>query len=146
MKYHNIDSSPFGVMTKLCFDQDGVDAILGDLEIDYEINAFDLGCAETHFVTDGTDHSVIIVIVNLNRCGSTSFTGSIVAHEAYHVVCRIFQHVGQPLVEAGEEVVAYMIEHITKQIFGIVERELNVRKASRSVPKQTGKRARRAVV
>ena len=146
MKYHDIDSSPFGVRVKLCFDQDGADAILIDHDIDFEINAFDLGVAETHYISD-TVEGIIVVIIDPAKCEKDHhFACGVVAHEAYHVVCRIFQHIGQPLYDAGEEVFAYTIEHIVKQMSAALEAEINARKASRSVLKQARKSKRGAVI
>ena len=146
MRYHDIDSSPFGVRVKLCFDQDGADAILIDHDIDFEINAFDLGVAETHYISD-TVEGIIVVIIDPAKCEKDNhFACGVVAHEAYHVVCRIFQHIGQPLYDVGEEVFAYTIEHIVKQMSAALEAEINARKASRSALKQARKGKGRTVV
>lgn len=146
MRYHDIDSSPFGVRVKLCFDQDGADAILIDHDIDFEINAFDLGVAETHYISD-TVEGIIVVIIDPAKCDKDPhFACGVVAHEAYHVVCRIFQHIGQPLYDVGEEVFAYTIEHIVKQMSAALEAEINARKASRSALKQARKGKGRTVV
>ena len=140
MTYHDIDASPFGTKVKLCFDQDGADAILTDHDIDFAIDAFDLGIAETHYISDGRD-SIIVVIIDPAKCDSDQhFASGVVAHEAYHVACRIFEHIGQPLYDVGEEVFAYTIEHIVKQMSAALEKELNARKASRSKTKQTRQR------
>ena len=146
MKYHDIDSSPFGVRVKLCFDQDGADAVLEDHDIDFSINAFDLGVAETHYISD-TVEGIIVVIIDPAKCDKDPhFACGVVAHEAYHVVCRIFQHIGQPLYDVGEEVFAYTIEHIVKQMSKALEAEINVRKTGRSAFKQARKSKRRVVV
>ena len=139
MTYYDIDASPFGMKVKLCFDQAGVDAILTDHEIDFTLDAFDLGIAETHYISDGLD-SIIVVIIDPAKCDHDQhFAVSVVAHEAYHVACRIFQHIGQPLDTVGEEIFAYTIEHIVKQMSAALEKEFNARKASRSKTKQTRK-------
>ena len=141
MTYYDIDASPFGTKVKLCFDQDGADAILTDHDIDFAIDAFDLGIAETHYISDGRD-SIIVVIIDPAKCDNDQhFASGVVAHEAYHVVCRIFEHIGQPLYDVGEEIFAYTIEHIVKQMSAALEKELNARKASRSKTKQTRKRS-----
>ena len=139
MTYYAIDSSPFGVRVVLCFDQAGADKILKDHNIDFELNAFDLGVAETHFISDGSE-SIILVIVDPKKCDHDAhFACGIVAHEAYHVVCRIFEHIGQPINTVGEEIAAYMIEHITKQLSVALGEKLSARKERRSTPKQTRK-------
>lgn len=140
MTYHDIDASPFGTKVKLCFDQDGADDILTDHDIDFAIDAFDLGIAETHYISDGRD-SIIVVIIDPAKCDSDQhFASGVVAHEAYHVACRIFEHIGQPLYDVGEEIFAYTIEHIVKQMSAALEKELNARKASRGKTKQTRQR------
>ena len=140
MTYYDIDASPFGTKVKLCFDQEGVDAILTDHEIDFAIDAFDLGIAETHYISDGRD-SIIVVIIDPAKCDNDQhFATGVVAHEAYHVACRIFEHIGQPLYDVGEEIFAYTIEHIVKQMSAALEKEFNARKASRGKTKQTRQR------
>ena len=140
MTYHDIDASPFGTKVKLCFDQTGADAILADHEIDFAIDAFDLGIAETHYISDGRD-SIIVVIIDPAKCDNDQhFASGVVAHEAYHVACRIFEHIGQPLYDVGEEIFAYTIEHIVKQMSAALEKEFNARKASRGKAKQARQR------
>lgn len=143
MKYYHIDANPFGTRVKLCFDQDGVDSILKDHDIDFTVDAFDMGIAETHYISDGRE-GIIVVIIDLDKCDhDRNFQCGIVAHEAYHVACRIFEHIGQPIHTVGEEIVAYTLEHLTKQIAAATELEENARKASRSALKQARKVKRR---
>jgi len=144
MKYYHIDASPFGTRVKLCFDQEGVDSILKDHDIDFTVDAFDMGIAETHYISDGRD-GIILVIIDLDKCDhDLHFRCGVIAHEAYHTACRIFQHIGQPLYDVGEEVFAYTIEHMVKQMSVAVGKELDARKASRSALKQARKIKRRA--
>lgn len=146
MKYFHIDTSPFGIKAKLCFDQAGADAILKDHDIDFAINAFDLGVAETHLISDGIE-AIIIVIADVNKIDhDRNLAAGIAAHESVHVACRIFEHIGQPLHTVGEEIVAYTIEHLTKQIASAMETEINARKGNRKVSKRQSKRAGRQVV
>ena len=142
MKYYHIDASPFGTRVKLCFDQEGVDSILKDHDIDFTVDAFDMGIAETHYISDGRD-GIILVIIDLDKCDhDLHFRCGVIAHEAYHAACRIFQHIGQPLYDVGEEVFAYTIEHLVKQMSVAVGKELDVREKRRSATKQTRKRKR----
>ena len=143
MKYYHIDASPFGTRVKLCFDQEGVDSILKDHEIDFTVDAFDMGIAETHYISDGRE-GIILVIIDLDKCDhDLHFRCGVIAHEAYHTACRIFQHIGEKLYDVGEEVFAYTIEHMVKQMSLAVGKELDVREKRRSTTKQTRKRKRR---
>jgi hypothetical protein len=143
MKYYHIDASPFGTRVKLCFDQEGVDSILKDHDIDFTVDAFDMGIAETHYISDGRD-GIILVIIDLDKCDhDLHFRCGVIAHEAYHTACRIFQHIGQPLYDVGEEVFAYTIEHMVKQMSVAVGKELDVREKRRSKTKQASKGKRR---
>ena len=145
-QYYSVDASPFGVRVLLCFDQKGADSVLEDHDIDFSINAFDLGVAETHYISDGRE-AIILVIVDPAKCDhDPHFAAGIMAHESYHIACRIFQHIGQPLLEVGEEVFAYTIEHLTKQMSLALEEEINARKKRRSPTKQKGKRSGGTVV
>jgi hypothetical protein len=143
MKYYHIDASPFGTRVKLCFDQEGVDLILKDHDIDFTVDAFDMGIAETHYISDGRD-GLVLVIIDLDKCDhDLHFRCGVIAHESYHTVCRIFQHIGQPLYDVGEEIFAYTIEHMVKQMSVAVGKELDVREKRRGATKQTRKGKRR---
>lgn len=145
-KYYTIDTSPFNVRLLMCFDQAGADKVLSDFDIDFDLDVFDLGVAETHYISDGRE-GIILVIFDPSKCDSSTYLAAgIVAHEAYHITCRIFQHIGQPLESTGEEIIAYTIEHLTKQMLTALEKEINARKASRSETKQAGQTKRRTNV
>ena len=143
MKYYHIDASPFCTKVKLCFDQEGVDSILKDHDIDFTVDAFDMGIAETHYISDGRD-GIILVIIDLDKCDhDLHFRCGVIAHEAYHTSCRIFQHIGEKLYDVGEEVFAYTIEHIVKQMSVAVGKELDAREKRRGATKQARKGKRR---
>lgn len=143
MKYYHIDASPFCTKVKLCFDQEGVDSILKDHEIDFTVDAFDMGIAETHYLSDGRD-GLVLVIIDLDKCDhDLHFRCGVIAHESYHTACRIFQHIGQPLYDVGEEIFAYTIEHMVKQMSVAVGKELDAREKRRGKIKQARKGKRR---
>jgi len=143
MTFYNIDTTPFNTRALLCFDQVGLNAILREYEIDYKLVAFDAGVAETHYVSD-ENTGVIIIIFDLDKFDHDEhYRCGVIAHEAYHTTCRIFQHIGEKLYDVGEEVFAYTIEHMVKQMSVAVGKELDVREKRRSKTKQASKGKRR---
>lgn len=148
-KYYNVDLGVFPTAIKLCFDQDGLNKILDDHHVDIQIKAFKYGSAETHYLTAGK-HGLVILMFDIETYGDDRlYMNSIIAHEAYHVACRVFQNMGEKQKDIGEETMAYTIEHIFKLVSIAMDTELEKRDAGKkrgSVPKQTGKRARGSVV
>lgn len=146
MSYFHIDLGMFTTQVKLCFDQVGLDKILDDHSIDLKISAFDNGCAETHYLTDGRE-GIVIVLIDLDACDhDIHYLQGVVAHESMHVVCRVFEHIGEKISTVGEEVLAYTLEHIVKQISKATSIKLekrDARETGRSVSKQAGKTTRR---
>ena len=137
--YYNVDCGHFPAQIKLCFSNENFQKILLDHGILYKASALDEGIAETHYLTDGKE-GIIVLAFNLDECveEDPAYLAGVIAHEATHCVCRVFEHIGEPVEEIGEESRAYLTEHIVKQITtGIrMEMDKNARKASRSVPKQ----------
>lgn len=148
-RYYHIDLGMFTTQVKLCFDQAGLDNILEDHSIDLKISAFDNGVAETHYLTDGRE-GIVIMLIDLEHCSSNvHYLHGVITHEAYHATCRVFEHIGEKIQNVGEEIVAYTIEYITKQVSAAATKELEKRsvgKKRRSVPKQKSKTVRRSVV
>lgn len=139
MTFYNIDTTPFNTRALICFDQAGLDAILHEYEIDYKLMAFDAGVAETHYISD-ENTGIIVLIFDLNKFDHDEhYRYGVIAHEAYHATCRIFQHIGEKVSDVGEEVFAYTLEHMVKQMSVAVGKELNARKTSRSKTKQARK-------
>jgi hypothetical protein len=145
--YYHVDCGHFPAQIKLCFSNAIFQKILLDHGIMYKASALDEGIAETHYFTDGKE-GVIVLAFNLEECVNEdpAYLAGVIAHEATHCVCRVFEHIGEPVEEIGEESRAYLTEHIVKQITtGIrMEMDKNARKASRSVPKQKGEGSGRA--
>lgn len=140
-KYFHVDAGFFPVEIKLCFNDDEFQQILKDYGIKQKVSALDVGCAETHYFQDAKI-GVIIMVFDLSDIGTTNAEiAGVVAHEATHCVARIAEHVGEPDNDMGEETVAYLTEHITKQIWQGIEirKERNAREGHRKVPKQKGK-------
>jgi hypothetical protein len=143
--YYHVDCGHFPSQIKLCFSNEMFQKVLADHGITEKATALDEGIAETHYLTDGK-HAVIIMAFDLKECvdEDPAFLAGVIAHEATHCVCRIFEHIGEAPDEIGEESRAYLTEHIVKQITtGIqVEIEKNARKENRAASKQKGQGAR----
>ena len=137
--YYHVDCGHFPAQIKLCFDKASFQKILDDHSIPYEASPLKDGIAETHYIGDG--HNVVIILVfNLAECMNEdpSYLAGIVAHEATHCVCRVFEHIGEAPEEIGEESRAYLTEHIVRQITTGVRVHLakHARKANRKLPKK----------
>jgi hypothetical protein len=122
---------------------------LEDHDIKAKATALDEGVAETHYLSDGKV-GIVVMVFDLDECEDDEPANlvGIVAHEATHCVCRVFEHIGEEVEEIGEESRAYLTEHVVKQIWkGIeMEKEKRAREADRAVSKQKGKRAKRTDV
>lgn len=142
--YYHVDCGHFPAQIKLCFSNETFQKILADHGITLKASALDEGIAETHYLTDGKE-GVIVMAFDLKECvdEDPAYLAGVIAHEATHCVCRVFEHIGEPPEEIGEESRAYLTEHIVKQITtGIrMEMEKNAREASRKLPKQKSKGA-----
>lgn len=142
--YYHVDCGHFPSQIKLCFSNETFQRVLKDHGITEKATALDEGIAETHYLTDGK-HAVIIMAFDLKECveEDPAFLAGVIAHEATHCVCRIFEHIGEAPDEIGEESRAYLTEHIVKQITTGINMEIqkNVRKEHRTASKQKGKRA-----
>ena len=146
--YYHVDCGHFPAQIKLCFDNNEFQKILADHNINAKATALDTGVAETHYMTDGRE-GIIIMVFDLDECDEgPAYLAGVIAHEATHCVCRVFEHIGEEPEDIGEESRAYLTEHIVKQITQavIVEREKHARERDRAVSKQKGKRAKRADV
>ena len=143
--YYHVDCGHFPAEIKLCFSNETFQRVLLDHGITYKATALDEGIAETHYLTDGK-MGVIIMVFDLKECvdEDPAYLAGVVAHEATHCVCRVFEHIGEEPDEIGEESRAYLTEHIVKQITtGIrMEMEKDARKENRTTSKQKGKRTK----
>lgn len=132
--YYHVDCGHFPTQIKLCFSNETFQKVLKDHGIKEKASALDEGIAETHYLTDGRE-GVIILAFDLKECvdEDPAYLAGVIAHEATHCVCRVFEHIGEPPEEIGEESRAYLTEHIVKQITtGIrMEMDKNARKADR---------------
>lgn len=144
--YYHVDCGHFPAQIKLCFSNEMFQKILLDHGIAYKASALDEGIAETHYLTDGKE-GVIVLAFDLKECvdEDPAYLAGVIAHEATHCVCRVFEHIGEPVEEIGEESRAYLTEHIVKQITtGIrMEMDKNARKEHRAASKQKNKAAGR---
>ena len=146
--YYHVDCGHFPVQIKLCFSDQDFQMILKDHGIQTKATALDEGVAETHYITDGKQ-GIIILVFDLLECDDNSYNlAGVVAHEATHCVCRVFEHIGEDQENIGEESRAYLTEHIVKQIWKAieVEKEKNVRERDRAISKQANKRKKRSDV
>jgi hypothetical protein len=147
--YYHVDCGHFPVSIKLCFSNTDFQRILEDHDIKAKATALDEGVAETHYLSDGKV-GIVVMVFDLDECedDEEANLAGIVAHEATHCVCRVFEHIGEEPEEIGEESRAYLTEHVVKQIWkGIeMEKEKRVREADRAVSKQKGKRTKRSDV
>jgi hypothetical protein len=147
--YYHVDCGHFPVSIKLCFSNDDFQKILADHDIKAKATALDEGVAETHYLSDGKV-GIVVMVFDLDECedDEEANLAGIVAHEATHCVCRVFEHIGEEPEEIGEESRAYLTEHVVKQIWkGIeMEKEKRAREADRAVSKQKGKRTKRSDV
>lgn len=147
--YYHVDCGHFPVSIKLCFSNDDFQRILADHDIKAKATALDEGVAETHYLSDGKE-GIVVMVFDLDECegDEEANLAGIVAHEATHCVCRVFEHIGEEIEDIGEESRAYLTEHVVKQIWkGIeMEKEKRAREADRAVSKQKGKRSKRADV
>lgn len=139
--YYHVDCGHFPTQIKLCFSNEIFQRVLKDHGITEKASALDEGIAETHYLTDGRE-AVIILAFDLKECvdEDPSYLAGVIAHEATHCVCRIFEHIGESPEEIGEESRAYLTEHIVKQITtGIrMEMEKRARKERRSLSDKEG--------
>jgi len=140
--YYHVDCGHFPAQIKLCFSNETFQKILLDHGIAMKASALDEGIAETHYLTDGKE-GVIVLAFDLKECvdEDPAYLAGVIAHEATHCVCRVFEHIGEPPEEIGEESRAYLTEHIVKQITtGIrMEMDKNARETDRKLFKQKGK-------
>lgn len=140
--YYHVDCGHFPAEIKLCFSNEMFQRVLLDHGITAKATALDEGIAETHYLTDGK-MGVIVMVFDLKECidEDPAYLAGVIAHEATHCVCRVFEHIGEEPDEIGEESRAYLTEHIVKQITtGIrMEMEKDVRKTNRAVPGEKGK-------
>jgi hypothetical protein len=147
--YYHVDCGHFPVSIKLCFSNIDFQRILEDHDIKAKATALDEGVAETHYLSDGKV-GIVVMVFDLDECedDEEANLAGIVAHEATHCVCRVFEHIGEEPEDIGEESRAYLTEHVVKQIWkGIeMEKEKRAREADRAVSKQKGKRAKRSDV
>ena len=142
--YFHVDCGHFPAQIKLCFSNEDFQRILKDHDVTMKATALDEGIAETHYLSDGRD-GIIIMVFDLAECEGEEpavLTG-VIAHEATHCVCRVFEHIGEDPEDIGEESRAYLTEHIVRQIAKAIEiqKERNARKANRKSSKQKGKGA-----
>ena len=141
--YYHVDCGHFPVQIKLCFSNTDFQRILEDHDIKLKATALDEGVAETHYLTDGKV-GIVVLVFDLDECEDEEPANlvGVVAHEATHCVCRVFEHIGEDVEDIGEESRAYLTEHVVKQIWkGIeMEKEKRAREANRAVSKQKGKR------
>lgn len=140
--YYHVDCGHFPAQIKLCFSDDMFQRVLRDHGIREKATALDEGIAETHYLTDGKQ-GIIILAFDLDECidEDPAYLAGVIAHEATHCVCRVFEHIGEEPDEIGEESRAYLTEHIVKQITTGISMELDkrARKASRKPSRQKGK-------
>lgn len=138
--YFSIDSGFFKVRILLCFSNKEFQKILKDHDIEMKADALEIGIGETHYIADKRD-GIIVVVFDLEACDhGPALLAGVIAHEATHCVCRIFEHVGEDIDDIGEETRAYLTEHIVTQLTQgiIIEKEKNARKANRAVSKPKG--------
>lgn len=136
--YYHVDCGHFPAQIKLCFSNDVFQKILKDHDITVKATALDEGVAETHYISDGK-LAVIVLVFDLAECDDNPSTlAGVVAHEATHCVCRVFEHIGEEPEDIGEESRAYLTEHIVRQIWRAIEmeKEKNARKANRTKAKR----------
>ena len=147
--YYHVDCGHFPVQIKLCFSNTDFQRILEDHDIKTKTTALDEGVAETHYLSDGKV-GIVIMVFDLAECEDDEPANlvGVVAHEATHCVCRVFEHIGEEVEDIGEESRAYLTEHIVKQIWkGIeMEKDKRARERDREVSKQKSKRAKRSDV
>jgi hypothetical protein len=140
--YYHVDCGHFPAQMKLCFDRKSFQKILEDHNITLRAEALVDGVAETHFIADGRN-AVIIVVFDLDECidEDPSYLVGVIAHEATHAVCRVFDHIGEQKDEIGEESRAYLTEHLVRQIFAGIKMhvEKNARKEDRATSRKKGK-------
>lgn len=136
-QYYHVDCGHFPTQIKLCFSNETFQRVLKDHGITEKATALDDGVAETHYLTDGRE-AIIILAFDLDECvdEDQAYLAGVIAHEATHCVCRVFEHIGEPPEEIGEESRAYLTEHIVKQITTGIRMEMDkrARKASRKPP------------
>lgn len=139
--YYSIDAGFFNVQIKLCFSNKEFQKILKDHDIPFKADALEVGIGETHYICDGRN-GIIVLAFDLEECDQDPATlAGIIAHEATHCACRVFEHIGEEVDEIGEESRAYLTEYIVAQLTQavIVEKEKNARKGNRTAPKQKSK-------
>ena len=146
--YYHVDCGHFPVQIKLCFSNTDFQRILADHDITLKATALDEGVAETHYLTDGKV-GIVVLVFDLEECDEEpALLAGVVAHEATHCVCRVFEHIGEEPEDIGEESRAYLTEHIVKQIWKaiVLEKEKNARERDRVVSKQKSKGKKRTDV
>jgi hypothetical protein len=139
--YYAIDAGFFTVQIKLCFSNAEFQKILKDHDIPFKAEALEMGIGETHYIQDGRS-GIIVLAFDLEECDKDpAMLAGIIAHEATHCVCRVFDHIGEEIDEIGEETRAYLTEYIVAQLTQAVinEKEKNARKANRTVPDKKSK-------
>lgn len=139
--YYSVDAGFFNVQIKLCFSNVEFQKILKDHDIPFKADALEVGIGETHYISDGRN-GIIVLAFDLDECDQDPATlAGIIAHEATHCACRVFEHIGEEVDEIGEESRAYLTEYIVAQLTQavIIEKAKNARKGNRTALKQKGK-------
>lgn len=143
--YYLIETGHFKVPVSLCFDRQEFKNILADYGL-YNVftktEVLEGGIAETHYFVDG-NVGIIILVFDLNECDKDpAMLAGVVAHEATHCACRVFEHIGEKVEDIGEESRAYLTEHIVVQITQAIinEKEKYAREANRKLLKQKSKK------
>lgn len=144
-----MDTGFLGAPVKLCFTKEAFDDILKDHGIQTKETALGLGLAETHYFTQDRNGLIIAVFDYEDMMSDDDFSNifATVTHESVHIYHRIMDYIGEE--EPGEEIAAYLTEHIAKQILKGFTTERDKRhagKANREKTKRPSKEGGRSVV
>ena len=146
--YYTIDSGFLNAPVKLCFDAEAFSEILRDHGIQTKEKALELGQAETHFFQQDKAALIVMVFDFDDMQDDIDFSNifATICHESVHCVARIWTYIGED--EPGEECVAYLTEHIAKQVLKgwTVERDKRARTGNRKTAQSTSKASGGSVV
>lgn len=60
-------------------------------------------------------------LIRLHDFRDNPYDRGILAHEVFHVVCFIMEHVGMKLHDSSDEAYAYLTSYLTEEIYTILE-------------------------
>lgn len=108
---------PFDVLVSISQSDDEVVRILKGLGVDVDLECIRLkGIGKCTMLESGK------TIIRLKHYPNTPVGKSTLAHEVYHAVCFLMDHIGMRMSSDSEEAYAYLIGYLTEKIYEKLKR------------------------